>query len=75
MQENRSDTTALSQSHAPGHCLLQWPEITEHRRDQFRHRGMDMDSALDDRVRRVSVHHIEQRMDNLVTSNPKYRCT
>jgi hypothetical protein len=35
---------------------------------------MDMDGALNDRVWRVDVHHIEDGLDNLVTSNPKDRC-
>jgi hypothetical protein len=53
---------------APGSssCSFHRLEITQQRRDQFGHGRVDVHRALDGGVRALGVHHVEQRVHDLV---------
>ena len=50
------------------HLPRQRHEIAEQRRDELRHRRMDMHGALQDRVGRLGVHGVEHAVDRLVAA-------
>src|SRR5947208_1882255 len=52
---------------------LQWLQLTEHGRDQFSDSRMNVHGALNHRVWRVGIHHVEDRMNYLIALDPQER--
>ena len=52
---------------------LQRLQLTEHGRDQFCDSRMNVHGALNHRVWRVGVHHVEDRMNYLIALDPQKR--
>src|SRR5687767_8354002 len=44
-------------------------KLAKHRREELRHRRMDVHGALDYVVGRLGIHYVEDRMDDLVTAD------
>lgn len=45
-------------------------EFPEHRRDEFGNGRVNVNGSLDDRIWRLGVHHVQNRVDGLVTADP-----
>src|SRR5438552_12993163 len=52
---------------------LQWLQLTEHGRDQFCDSRMNVHGALNHRVWRIGVHHVEDGMNYLIALDPEER--
>ena len=57
------------QAHADAVTLHQRLKLPEHRRNQFRDRRVNVHRPLNHRIRRLGIHHIEDRVDGLIAAH------
>jgi hypothetical protein len=55
--------------------LRKRPQFGKDDRQIFRHRRMNVHGALDDRIRRLRIHHVQQNVNYFIASDFKNRCT
>src|SRR5687768_10310027 len=56
------------------HRWVQRFELAEKSRNQFCDRRMNVHGALDDRIGRFGIHHVENRMNHLIAFDAQQRC-